>query len=490
MLEVDSYRRTFHPTGYDPRASMQDMADLGGLHEPFPYHALSVVNKPEKHNSLIHWSPPHATTVSPPPSNGAKSDEELDEDDDDCRPFTPPPPRERLSYTRYQLEMLNGIYIRVRYPNSTQKLLIAKRVGITREQVKIWFQNRRRKDVVGKKKDGSESDCSKSDHSDTRSDNGDSRSDHGESKGDNCDSDSGVSEENGALMVPEVVMKSVIAELHKFEKEPIKSKKLKKKMKASKKKAKKAVTTQQFQSMLLGSGYDMLSPPNQVIAPAPPKVSGATKFNHSKDMSAFDAPKEGMRPVNYMEGYGNPLANSILSSVPMRNLPAGQSNMNTSLGCDMPVLSDLLNYTKTAGADTPSSRPQEPLQRVSEPSMMHQTSPNSGYYPSVRNGHVDNLGQASMPISSAVLSRVYPFPFIAEHPMLFSSLRHNMEPPCRPQPQYPGGHHYTEDYSLFQPYNITSLANPYYSQTSPYSQASPWSQHNSSAESNGPFQQL
>ncbi|XP_033736164.1 homeobox-leucine zipper protein ROC4-like [Pecten maximus] len=480
MLEVDSYRRTFHSTGYDPRVPMSEMPDLGGLHEPYPYHAMSAVNKPEKQTPLVHWSPPHATPVSPTPENGAKSDEDVDDDDDDCRPFTPPPPRERLSYTRYQLEMLNGIYIRVRYPNSTQKLLIAKRVGITREQVKIWFQNRRRKDVVGKKKDGSESDCSKSDHSDTRSDNGDTRSDNGESKGDNCDSDSGVSEENGALMVPEVVMKSVIAELHKFEKEPVKSKKLKKKMKASRKKAKKVVNTQQFQSMLLGSGYDMISPPNQVIASAPPKVTGTTKFNHSEDMSAFGTPKEGMRPVSYMEGYGNPLTSSMLSSVPMRDMPAGHPSVNASLGCDMPVLSDLLNYTK-AGGETPSSRPQEHLQRVSEPPMMHHhsnhTSPNSGFYPNVRNG------QPSMPMSSAVLSRVYPFPFIAEHPMLFSSLRHNMEP-CRPQPQYPGGHHYNEDYTLFQPYNITSLANPYYSQTSP------WSQHNSSAESNGPFQQL
>ena len=51
--------------------------------------------------------------------------------------LTPPPPRERLSYTRYQLELLNGIYLSVRYPNSVQKQLIAKRVGISREQVKV-----------------------------------------------------------------------------------------------------------------------------------------------------------------------------------------------------------------------------------------------------------------------------------------------------------------------------------------------------------------
>lgn len=52
---------------------------------------------------------------------------------------TPPPPRGRLSYTRYQLELLNGIYQEVRYPNTVQKQLIAKRVGITREQVKVCY---------------------------------------------------------------------------------------------------------------------------------------------------------------------------------------------------------------------------------------------------------------------------------------------------------------------------------------------------------------
>ncbi|CAI9724814.1 homeobox Mix.2-like [Octopus vulgaris] len=61
-------------------------------------------------------------------------------------------PRERLSYTRHQLQLLNGIFERLRYPNSIQKQIIARRVGINREQVKVWFQNRRRKEVVGKQK--------------------------------------------------------------------------------------------------------------------------------------------------------------------------------------------------------------------------------------------------------------------------------------------------------------------------------------------------
>lgn len=54
----------------------------------------------------------------------------------------------KLSYTVYQLELLNAIYSDMKYPNSVQKTLIAKLIGITRDQVKIWFQNRRRKDTL------------------------------------------------------------------------------------------------------------------------------------------------------------------------------------------------------------------------------------------------------------------------------------------------------------------------------------------------------
>ncbi|KAL8589731.1 hypothetical protein ACOMHN_027239 [Nucella lapillus] len=61
------------------------------------------------------------------------------------------PQRERLSYTPFQLDMLNSIFGVIRYPNGAQKAKIAKRMGITREQVKVWFQNRRRKDVVTNK---------------------------------------------------------------------------------------------------------------------------------------------------------------------------------------------------------------------------------------------------------------------------------------------------------------------------------------------------
>lgn len=43
----------------------------------------------------------------------------------------------KLSYTPYQLELLNSIYMDMKYPNSVQKTLIAKCIGITRDQVKV-----------------------------------------------------------------------------------------------------------------------------------------------------------------------------------------------------------------------------------------------------------------------------------------------------------------------------------------------------------------
>ena len=52
--------------------------------------------------------------------------------------------------TMYQLELLNAIYAKWKYPNSVQKTDIGRLIGITRDQVKIWFQNRRRKDTLVK----------------------------------------------------------------------------------------------------------------------------------------------------------------------------------------------------------------------------------------------------------------------------------------------------------------------------------------------------
>ncbi|CAF2644003.1 unnamed protein product [Rotaria sp. Silwood2] len=50
----------------------------------------------------------------------------------------------RLQYTVRQRWLLNEIFEHVPYPNSVQKNVIADRIGATREQIRIWFQNRRR----------------------------------------------------------------------------------------------------------------------------------------------------------------------------------------------------------------------------------------------------------------------------------------------------------------------------------------------------------
>ena len=54
-------------------------------------------------------------------------------------------PQNRANYTRHQLIMLNEIFREHKYPNSLQKTLIAKYIGVSRDQIRIWFQNKRRK---------------------------------------------------------------------------------------------------------------------------------------------------------------------------------------------------------------------------------------------------------------------------------------------------------------------------------------------------------
>lgn len=54
-------------------------------------------------------------------------------------------PQNRANYTRHQLIMLNEIFKKHKYPNSVQKTLIAKYIGVSRDQIRIWFQNKRRK---------------------------------------------------------------------------------------------------------------------------------------------------------------------------------------------------------------------------------------------------------------------------------------------------------------------------------------------------------
>ncbi|CAF0737612.1 unnamed protein product, partial [Didymodactylos carnosus] len=50
----------------------------------------------------------------------------------------------RLQYTSSQRHTLTEIFNRTPYPNSAQNDIIAKRIGVKREQIRIWFQNHRR----------------------------------------------------------------------------------------------------------------------------------------------------------------------------------------------------------------------------------------------------------------------------------------------------------------------------------------------------------
>ncbi|CAF0753397.1 unnamed protein product [Didymodactylos carnosus] len=50
----------------------------------------------------------------------------------------------RLQYNYRQRYMLNEIFAFIPYPNCIQKSIIADRIGCTREQIRIWFQNKRR----------------------------------------------------------------------------------------------------------------------------------------------------------------------------------------------------------------------------------------------------------------------------------------------------------------------------------------------------------
>lgn len=102
-------------------------------------------------NNLVLFPPPKPDAISTSPSDNRTGRGTKRSYNEHPNPVSPPPSRERFSFTRYQLELLNGIYTKIRYPNSMQKQLISKRVGITRDQVKVWFQNRRRKDIIGKK---------------------------------------------------------------------------------------------------------------------------------------------------------------------------------------------------------------------------------------------------------------------------------------------------------------------------------------------------
>ncbi|GFO21551.1 homeobox protein ceh-37 [Plakobranchus ocellatus] len=561
-----------------------------------------------------------------------------DEEDDEYRPFTPPPPRERLSYTRYQLELLNGIYLEVRYPNSTQKQLIAKRVGITREQVKIWFQNRRRKDVVTKAGSGKTDDKTKSGDSavsptpsssnensnpPTETGSGGNETDpaHRSSSDSNCGSSgstqsstTSASTESASsatdphfkmVMVSPIVLRSIIAELNKFDNEYLKlkkSKKKKNKSKAARLKASLAAslphsapqpaigTLPSCKAQRLFQSYDMVAPPNK-ITPTAFLNTSANRFKHADGTSAFQTPREfraltvpgvsasdsrlwdgfgglppqlsapampgGLDSTDLLQSQRSPAAadyihTSLAATIPIPSPSSHQSALGSYLAGvganppsqppqplydNLPVLTDLLGSYKNHASSTAAMAAAAAAQRQLEHSYLSSSHPSlyphhqqslaapasqdsnplfslqlgssggsvassNGSNSSINSSH-DNakspLNGGSSSLSSPpshhhnpfslhahhqashfALNRVFPFPLIADPPMVLSNMRqsdtyrqHTPSSPLRSPAPSPGGTSLIAPYQgspassglmndPYRPLMISSLSNPYF----------------------------
>ncbi|CAF0737494.1 unnamed protein product [Rotaria sordida] len=106
---------TFYPSGSEPIASSSEMSFYSSSSQ-----FSSAPNLPSSHiYSSDDFIIPSSTTMMLP--------------------------QNRANYTRHQLVMLNEIFKKHKYPNSLQKTLIAKYIGVSRDQIRIWFQNKRRK---------------------------------------------------------------------------------------------------------------------------------------------------------------------------------------------------------------------------------------------------------------------------------------------------------------------------------------------------------
>lgn len=351
--------------------------------------------------------------------------------------------------------------------------------------LQIWFQNRRRKDVIGnsgKSKTEKVCDTSISSNSSTGS-NKEPDSQNSPIATDGNESSS--SEENSASIspkddvepvVPNLVMKSVIGELIKFKNDPLKGKKNKKK-KTNKQKEKAAVKKGLAATLLTGS-YDMINPPNQVTPTAFfEKVRSG--FNHCKNTSAFASPRESSKPtqisrisstsekpaVSLPSNRGNIVPGTLKNNHSSFQFPGQGANFLssgfsgnfqhplTTTGCEIPVLSELL-------VDKSASNPhRKDSTATADPAT---TTTTSGVPQPLHRKDMEPRPPALPGMAPFTpgrpLNGIYPYPFLAEQPMLLSSLR-QQDHIFRPSAHYPVPY-YDDPY---QPLFISSLSNPYFS---------------------------
>lgn len=265
-------------------------------------------------------------------------------------------------------------------------------------------------------------------------------------------------------MVPAVVMKSVIGELKKFTNDPLKGKKNRKKAKAKQKE--KTQLKKNLASTLLAANYDMISPPNQ-ITPTAFFEKVRSGFNHSKNASAFACPRDSAKPSsdicvsNTLDNATAAVPGKTVSDIPKtvdsnrQFPPPASNNINGPLHSftgDLPVLGDMLGYKSSL-----DSRPKDLMPPTA--AQLSSALPNSPLH----RGNTDNALPTQSLLNSFSPGRhingLYHYPFLAEQPMLLSSLRHS-DHIFRPAPQYPLPP-FGED--PYQPLFISSLSNPYYS---------------------------